>query len=136
MLIFIGVWFALGGGLAALAGLSGLHRARRLRRDGIPTWAVTVAAPVQPEDLPGRSPRMTMLQYAPADGQVIERLTPRPARRKRPLSLGEKVLVWYDPADPQDVLVYGRDGRIAELGYVLAGTVFVLAGGAIAAFSH
>ena len=49
------------------------------------------------------------------------------------MSLGQKVLVWYDPADPQDVLVYGRDGRIADLGFVLAGTVFVLAGAAIAA---
>ena len=136
MLILVGVWFALGGGLAVLAGLSALHRAGRLRREGIPTWAVTVAAPVEPEDLPGRAPRMTMLQYALADGRVVERVTPRPARRKRPLSLGQKVLVWYDPADPQHVLVYGRDGRIADLGFVLAGMVFVLAGAAIAVFSH
>lgn len=136
MLILVGVWFALGGGLAALAGLSGLHRAGRLRRDGIPTFALTVAAPVEPEDLPGRPRRMTMLQYSLADGHVVERVTPRPARRKRPLSLGQKVLVWYDPADPQDVLVYGRDGRIADLGFVLAGTVFVLAGAAIAVFSY
>jgi hypothetical protein len=136
MLILVGVWFALGGGLAALAGLSALHRATRLRRDGIPTWAVTVAAPVEPEDLTGRPRRMTMLQYSLADGQVVERLTPRPARRKRPLSLGQKVLVWYDPADPQHVLVYGRDGRVADLGFVLAGTVFIFAGAAIAVFSH
>ncbi len=78
MLILVGVGFALGGGLAALAGLSGLHRAGRLRRDGIPTWAVTVAAPVEPEELPGMSRRTTMLEDALADGQVVERVTRGP----------------------------------------------------------
>ena len=34
MLIVIGIWFALAGGLAALAGLTAMRRARRLRRAG------------------------------------------------------------------------------------------------------
>jgi len=36
MVIVIGVWFALAGGLAALAGLTAMRRARRLRRGGSP----------------------------------------------------------------------------------------------------
>ena len=28
--------------------------------------------------------------------------------RARRLKVGQKVLVWYDPADPSDMLVYGQ----------------------------
>jgi hypothetical protein len=34
MAVVIGIWFALAGGLAVLAGLTGIHRAHRLRRRG------------------------------------------------------------------------------------------------------
>jgi hypothetical protein len=44
------------------------------------------------------------------------------------------VLVWYDPEDPDDVLVYGRWGRAIDRTFVAAGTVFVLIGGWIAFF--
>jgi hypothetical protein len=35
------------------------------------------------------------------------------------------VLVWYDPADPQEVLVYGREGRIANRLFLAAGLVLI-----------
>jgi len=41
----LGVWLALAGAVALLAGLSSRHRARRLRRHGLTTWGVTVTPP-------------------------------------------------------------------------------------------
>jgi hypothetical protein len=131
MSIVIGVWFALAGGLAALAGLAGMGRARRLRRGGLSAWATAVLAPAAD----GPASRRTMLQYALADGRVMERLFPQPARRAAALQPGQKVLVWYDAADPQDVLVYGRDGRLADRAFVAAGMLLILAGAGIAALA-
>jgi hypothetical protein len=131
MSIVIGVWFALAGGLAALAGLSGRRRARRLRRYGLSAWATAVPSPASA----GQPPRRTMIQYALPDGQVIERLSPPPARRAASLQPGQNVLLWYDPADPQDVLVYGREGRLADRAFVAAGMLLILAGAGIAALT-
>jgi hypothetical protein len=131
MAIVIGVWFALAGGVAALAGLAGLGRARRLRRSGLSAWATAVPAP----PAAGQPARRTMIQYALADGQVMERLSPQPARRAASLQPGQKVLVWYDAADPDDVLVYGRDGRLADRAFAAAGLLLILAGAAIAALA-
>ena len=36
------VWFALAGIIAAIVGLTGMRRVRRLRRDGVQAWAVVV----------------------------------------------------------------------------------------------
>ena len=66
-----------------------------------------------------------MIQYALPDGQVVERISPQPARKAAALRPGQHVLVWYDPADPQDVLVYGREGRIANRLFVAAGLVLI-----------
>ena len=44
------------------------------------------------------------------------------------------MLVWYDPADPLDILVYGREGRASNLTFAIAGAVLMLAGVGIAAF--
>lgn len=52
------------------------------------------------------------------------------------LQPGQKVLVWYDPNDPDDVLVYGRWGRAADRAFVTAGALFVLIGVAVATFGH
>ena len=75
-----------------------------------------------------------MIQYALADGQVIERISPQPARKAAALRPGQQVLVWYDPADPQDVLVYGREGRIANRLFLAAGLLFILIGAGFALF--
>jgi len=132
MLTVFGVWLALAGGLAALAGLTGMSRARRLRRRGPPVWAVVLPRPVSADDGPGR----TVIQYPLADGRVVEQVSPRSARRARMLRPGQKVLVWYDPEDPSDVLVYGREGRAADLAFVLAGTLFMVLGAGIAVLGH
>jgi hypothetical protein len=77
-----------------------------------------------------------MIQYTLADGRVAERVSPRSARKAAMLRPGEKVLIWYDPDDPQDVLVYGREGRAADLAFVIAGALFIALGAGIAAIGH
>jgi hypothetical protein len=46
------------------------------------------------------------------------------------------VLIWYDPADPDDVLVYGRWGRTADRVFLSIGLLFMAAGAAIAVAGH
>lgn len=132
MAIVAGIWFALVGAIAALAGLSGMRQSRRLRRDGVSVWAVAVPPSIPAGEQRGWPPHRTMIQYALADGQVMERISPRPARKAAVLRPGQRVLVWYDPADPQDVLVYGREGRIANRLFVAAGVLFFLIGAGLA----
>jgi hypothetical protein len=127
--ILLGVWLAVGGAVAALAGLSGLWRVRRLRRDGHTAWAATIPAPV-PVGGDG-SPSRPLLRYTLADGRVVERIAPAAARR-HPGEQGHKVLIWYDPDDPDDVLVYGRWGRVSDRAFLAVGVVCVLAGVVIA----
>jgi hypothetical protein len=45
------------------------------------------------------------------------------------------VLVWYDPADPGDVIVYGSDGRWSDRLFIAAGSVAVVAGTILAGFA-
>ncbi len=135
MTIVAGAWFALVGAIAAVAGLAGMRQSRRLRRDGVSVWAVAVPPSIPADEQPDWPPHRTMIQYALADGQVMERISPRPARKAAVLRPGQRVLVWYDPADPQDVLVYGREGRIANRLFLAAGLLLLLIGAAIALFS-
>jgi hypothetical protein len=136
MLILFGILLAVPGGLAALAGLSGMRRVRRLRRHGVATWALAVAPPASANRQSAGSPRQQVIQYTLADGRVLEQMTPAPARRSASLQPGQKVLVWYDPEDPSDVLVHGRWGRAADRAFVTAGALLVLAGAGIAVFGH
>ena len=136
MLVLIGVWCAVAGGLAALAGLSGMRRARRLRRSGSAAWAVAVPGPVPADQRPGGTSRRILIQYTLADGRVIERLSPAPARKTASLRAGQQVLIWYDPDDPEDALVYGREGKAADLAFVIAGALLILTGVAIAVLGH
>jgi hypothetical protein len=53
------------------------------------------------------------------------------AERTGELMPGERVLIWYDPADPLDVIVRGREGRAADLVFVIAGAALLAAGAAI-----
>lgn len=136
MLILFGIWVAVAGGVAALAGLSGLHRVRRLRRDGVTAWALAVPEPVlaggEPADRDGR----LRLQYTLADGRMIERIGPAPRRKPGMPRPGDKVLIWYDPADPDDVLVYGRWGRTADRVFLTIGLLLIGMGTAIAVAGH
>jgi hypothetical protein len=136
MLTVIGILLAVPGGLAVLTGASAMYRVRRLRRAGVATWALALA-PAMSGDGDWQSagpPREMLIQYTLADGRVFERATLASAGRKAPLTPGQKVLVWYDPEDPDDVLVYGRWGRFADRAFIAAGTLFVLIGGWLALF--
>jgi hypothetical protein len=129
MYMVIGIWFAVAGGVAVLTGLTARDRVRRLRRTGEPTWAMVVPAPAGDPDEPGSgSSRRTLIQYPLADGRVIERLCPRPLRRSAAPAAGQKVRVWYNPADPTDVLVNGWDGRHSDRMLLAAGLFFLFLG--------
>jgi hypothetical protein len=131
----IGFWFAVVGGVAALAGLTARRRVVRLRRSGQPAWAMVVPSPVSPGELADGSPRRNLIQYSLTDGRVIERLCPRPARRAAGPAAGQRVPVWYDPADPTDVVVNGWDGRYSDLAFLAVGGFFIVFGMGIA-FGH
>jgi hypothetical protein len=60
--IVVGAWFAFAGGLALLAGLSGMRRVRRLRRDGLSVWALAVPPPVAEGEQLNGEPRRTLIQ--------------------------------------------------------------------------
>jgi hypothetical protein len=128
----VGIWIALAGGLAAVAGLSGFRRPQRLRGTGVKAWALAVRQPAAIDEQ--AAPRRPLLQYTLADGRVLETLAPRTARKAGSLRPGQKVLVWYDPADPADILVYGREGRVSDAAFVITGAVFILGGACIAVF--
>lgn len=117
-----GIWFGLAGVIAVIAGLTGLRRVRRLRRDGVQAWAVVLPAH------PAATERGIAFQYTLPDGRALEKHSPG---RTRDLLPGERVLIWYDPADPQDVLVRGCEARASDLAFVTVGTVLVAAGMAI-----
>jgi hypothetical protein len=134
--VLIGVWIAVAGAVAGLAGLSGMRRARRLRRGGVTTWGVAVQPPASADQGAGESPRQTLIRYTLADRREIERIYPVSPRQAAFLLPGQKVLVWYDPEDPDDILVYGREGRLTDRVFVIAGAAFVLIGVGLAAFSH
>jgi hypothetical protein len=134
MRIMIGILLAAPGALAVLAGACAMRRVRRLRRAGVATWARTVAAPPSGDWQSAGTPRRLVLQYALADGRTFERLMLARAGRRAALEPGQRVLVWYDPEDPSDVLVYGRWGRATDRAFVAAGMLFVFTGGWVALF--
>jgi Protein of unknown function (DUF3592) len=136
MLILFGIWVLVAGAVAALAGLSGLHRVRRLRRDGVTAWALAVPEPAPAGQPPGESADRVMLQYTLSDGRMVERIGPAPRSRSGSPRPGDKVLIWYDPADPDDVLLYGRWGRAADRAFLTIGLLFIVAGIAIAVAGH
>src|SRR5581483_2149056 len=129
-----GIWMAVAGAVAALAGLSGSRRIRRLRATGLTAWAVAVPRPVSADRRRGRAGRVPF-QYELADRRVLERVVFVTGKTAASLRAGEKVLLWYDPGDPQDVLVSGREGRISDTVLVIAGMLFILAGAGIAVFT-
>jgi hypothetical protein len=137
MSVLYGVWLALAGAVAALAGLAGAHRRQRLRARGLTAWATIVPTPGEPGE-GGHAGELGQLslQFALEDGRIIERQYVRPARHRGELDPGRKVLVWYDGADPDDVLVFSRDGRWSDRAFVAAGAALIVAGASLAAFGH
>jgi hypothetical protein len=136
LILAFAVLFAAPGGLAVVAGLLGMRRVRRLRRDGVATWALSVTPPAPADQQPGGSPRQALLQYTLADGRVVERVTPAHGRRPALLRPGQKVLIWYDPKDPDDVLVYGRHGPALDRAFVIGGTLVIGVGAVVTGLGH
>ncbi len=129
MAIGLGILLMAVGGIAALAGLTAARRAERLRSYGQTAWAMVISAPADDsDDRGGGRARRVLLQYRLPDGAVME----RPASRLAP---GGTVLVWYDPADPGDILVPGRDGRLNAV-FLAVGILFILGGAVIGGFGH
>jgi hypothetical protein len=160
--IAVGIWIAFAGAVALLVGMSARHRVRRLKRDGVKVWGEAVQRPLPDGEQRGSrqydsgqyggghgggghgsgghgsgghgsgGQRVT-LQYTLTDGRVLERSAK--ARRTAPLAPGQKVLIWYDPEDPADVLVYGRDGRASDMTFIVIGLIFLVIGVVIAVFA-
>jgi hypothetical protein len=119
MATVLGIWIGLAGALPMLVGVTGMLRVRRLRHRGVQAWAVAT---------PGEAGGGLTLSYTLSDGRAVEKI----AGAKRAAVLpGERVLIWYDPADPLDVLIQGRRGRASNLMFVLTGAVFVAIGSVI-----
>ncbi len=131
MQVVTGLWICLAGAIAALAGLAGMRRMRRLKRNGATAWAMVLPYPGEPADQPRRAARRMLVQFSLDDGRIVEHSC-HGSRKAAVLKPGEKVLVWYDPADPSDVLVYGRHGRLADGLFVAAGCVLIFVGAMIA----
>jgi hypothetical protein len=132
VLVVEGVLLALGGALAAVTGLTGLARIRRLRRAGATAWGTILAAPPDDGEPEREAVSRFSVRFALTDGQVIERAGGRRPARRESLAPGQKVLVWYNPADPGDAVIYGREGRRLEWAFLAAG-LLLIAGGAVAA---
>jgi len=134
MLVITGVWLSVLGVLAVIAGLADSRRVQRLRRTGVMDWATVVRSASGPGDRPDEHSPAT-IQFALADGRVVEQIFPRSGRAVAPKS-GRKILVWYDPADPADVLVYGRYGTRVNRFFIAVGCMLLVAGAALASLVH
>ncbi|WP_406209189.1 DUF3592 domain-containing protein [Kitasatospora sp. NBC_01560] len=114
----------LGGLVAYLAGLAGLRDLRRLRQVGVPVRALVRERIPGPEDRSAAS--RPLLQFTTEDGRVVEVFSPVPASRRAPLVDGSYVAIRYDPADPRQVLVTGRERRGLEYVFLGLGSVMAL----------
>nr|WSW65845.1 DUF3592 domain-containing protein [Streptomyces sp. NBC_00995] len=115
---------AFGGMLAIMAGAYGLARARRVRESGVHVQALVKRSPGRG----GVGPAMLRpsLQFVTEDGRVLEVASPVSSTRRQPLRDGDHVLVSYDPADPRDVVVHGRERLGLERGFIGVGALVVL----------
>jgi hypothetical protein len=136
MAVVIGVWFAVAGGVAALAGLSGRRRERRLRRSGLSAPGMVLPLRTTADEPPAGRVRRFLIQYSLADGRVVERTWSQPTRKAAPVGVGQHVLVRYDPADPEDFLVRSGEGRFCDRAFMAAGMLFIVIGAGIAGFGH
>ncbi|MFI9100708.1 DUF3592 domain-containing protein [Streptomyces fildesensis] len=114
----------LSGVVVSLAGLAGLRAIRLIGGAGTEAEALVKRTGPAAAD----SAIRPLLQFTVADGRVVEISSPVPASRHRPLTDGSTVWVRYDPVDPRDVVVVGRERRGLEYALVGIGALFVLIG--------
>lgn len=118
------VFLGFGGLLVYLVGLGALAETRRLRRVGVLVSALVKDRPAVRGDVSGRS--APLLQFPTEDGGVMEVFSPVGSSRARPLTDGSQVLITYDPADPRQVLVSGRERRPLDYAFVGLGVCLML----------
>lgn len=116
----LAVFAGIGGLTAYLAGAVGLRDSRRLRRVGVPVQALVRYRSLEAGDLTG-SPR-PLLQFTTLDDAVMEVFSPVPAARSQPLADGTLVWISYDPADPRQVAVRGRERGRLDVAFLALGS--------------
>lgn len=120
-MLFVLAGFTLFGGLVALlAGAYGLRRTRRVAAAGDAVWALVKPAP--------RGSGRPLLQYETTDGQVLELPSPVPSTRREPLTPGGRVHLFYDPADPREVVLLGRERTGLDRTFIAAGAAVAAVG--------
>ncbi|MBO0516561.1 hypothetical protein J0695_33035 [Streptomyces beijiangensis] len=113
-MIVLAGFTAIGGLVALLAGAYGLRQARRIRDAGLRAWALVKPVP------PGAD--RPLLQYETADGRVMEITSPVP------LEAGTLIELSYDPDDPRDVVLLGRESAGSDRWFVAAGAAVLTLG--------
>jgi hypothetical protein len=119
----LGVVIVLGGVVSVVAGVTGRRRSRRIRGEGETAWATIVPAPRHPEYEP--SAYRPLLRFRTSDGRAVEVFSPLPPTRGRPLVEGQKVLVYFDPAEPTQVLLHAGRER-ADIVFIVLGAVAIV----------
>ncbi|MGW1705276.1 hypothetical protein ACWCP8_06930 [Streptomyces sp. NPDC002206] len=115
---------AFGGMFAVLVGAYGLRQARRVSETGVRVQALVKR---HPGEARGESaPLRSLLQFVTEDDRVMEVVCPVPSTRRQPFSDGDYVHVSYDPADPRNVVVHGRERLGPDRAFIAGGALVVL----------
>jgi hypothetical protein len=121
--IEIGILLVAVGALAAIVGLTSRRNAQHLRDFGRQAWGLVIAPPADHEP-----PALAVIRYALPSGKLVERTCRQPARRSAVLQTGEQVRIWYDIADPGEILIDRRDGHQSDTAFIVVGLLFMLIG--------
>ncbi|MFD5057623.1 DUF3592 domain-containing protein [Streptomyces sp. NPDC058394] len=115
---------AFGGMFAVLVGAYGLRQARRVSETGVRVQALVKRRPGEARE--ESAPLRPLLQFVTEDDRVMEVVCPVPSTRRRPFSDGDNVHVSYDPADPRNVVVHGRERLGPDRAFIAGGALVVL----------
>lgn len=115
--------FALGLGLAFLAGSVSLHLRRRRFRARARSVEAEVVSIEQHEER-GRTRYRPVFRFVTWQAETVEAHMPTSSSRP-PFEEGEKIRILYDPEDPARILAPGS--RVGEPVLAIAGLLFVAA---------
>lgn len=115
---------AFGGMFAVLVGAYGVRQARRVSETGVRVQALVKRRPGEARE--ESAPTRPLLQFVTEDDRVMEVVCPVPFTRRQPINDGDDVLVSYDPADPRNVVVHGRERLGPERVFIAAGALVAL----------
>ncbi|MFD9718340.1 hypothetical protein [Streptomyces sp. NPDC059076] len=106
------VFTAMAGLVAMLAGAYGLRHTRRIT--GSCYFALALVKPPPPGAL------RPLLTYETLDGRVVETVSPVALD-----ATSGSVRLWYDPADPYDVVIDGHQRTALDRALIAAGVVLL-----------